>query len=158
MKILIIDDEKNIRDSLSRFFKLKNCETRCVENGISGKRALDEEVFDAVVTDLKMPGIDGIEFLENLMNEGIDIPVILISAHGQISDAVKAIKKGLADNTIIVLWGDHGYRLGDHSSWTKHTNFETDTRVPLLISVPGKAGGKSSRSLVVHIGEFLSGA
>ena len=55
---------------------------------------------------------------------------------------------GLSENTIVVLWGDHGYRLGDHSSWTKHTNFETDTRVPLLMNVPGKSGGKASESLV----------
>lgn len=65
---------------------------------------------------------------------------------GRVLDAMD--ETGLADNTIVVLWGDHGYRLGDHSSWTKHTNFETDTRVPLLIRVPGKAGGKASRSLV----------
>ncbi len=44
---------------------------------------------------------------------------------------------GLADNTIVVLWGDHGWKLGDHSSWCKHTNFEVDTRVPLIIRHPG---------------------
>ena len=44
---------------------------------------------------------------------------------------------GLAQNTIIVLWGDHGWQLGDHGLWHKHTNFEIATRAPLLISVPG---------------------
>ena len=61
---------------------------------------------------------------------------------GRVLDALE--ETGLAENTIVVLWGDHGYRLGEHSSWTKHTNFETDTRVPLLMRIPGKAGGKSS--------------
>ncbi len=57
---------------------------------------------------------------------------------------------GLAKNTIVVLWGDHGWKLGDHSSWCKHTNFECDTRVPLIFRVPGsKAGaGKSTKTLV----------
>lgn len=46
-----------------------------------------------------------------------------------------------AKNTIVVFWGDHGWKLGDHSSWCKHTNFEVDTRVPLLIRAPGKETG-----------------
>lgn len=47
---------------------------------------------------------------------------------------------GVADNTIVVLWGDNGYKLGEHGSWCKMTNFETDTRVPLIIKSPGLAG------------------
>ena len=53
---------------------------------------------------------------------------------GRVLDALD--KEGLADNTIIVLWGDHGWQLGDHGLWHKHTNFELATRAPLLISVP----------------------
>jgi len=55
----------------------------------------------------------------------------------QIGKVLAALdKEGLADNTIIVLWGDHGWQLGDHGLWHKHTNFEIATRAPLLISVP----------------------
>jgi len=50
---------------------------------------------------------------------------------------------GQADNTIIVLWGDHGFHLGDHGMWGKHTTMEQANRVPLLIHVPGHAGGTS---------------
>ena len=52
---------------------------------------------------------------------------------------------GLAQNTIIVLWGDHGYHLGDHGMWNKHTNYEQATRIPIIIAAPGvtKAGTKS---------------
>lgn len=50
-------------------------------------------------------------------------------------------KQGLDKNTTIVLWGDHGFHLGDHSLWCKHSNFEQATRVPLLISNPGTVAG-----------------
>jgi iduronate 2-sulfatase len=59
---------------------------------------------------------------------------------GKIMEALKA--EGLDKNTIIVLWGDHGWHLGDHSLWAKHSNFEQATKAPLLFSVPGLTSGK----------------
>ena len=44
----------------------------------------------------------------------------------------------LRDNTIVVLWSDHGWKLGEYGAWCKHTNYELDTRIPLIISIPGK--------------------
>jgi arylsulfatase A-like enzyme len=55
---------------------------------------------------------------------------------GRLLDALE--HEGLADNTVIVLWGDHGWQLGDHGLWHKHTNFELATRAPLLISMPSQ--------------------
>ena len=56
---------------------------------------------------------------------------------------------GLADNTIVVLWGDHGWKLGEHNSWCKQTNHEIDARVPLIIRDPrAAANGQKSRALV----------
>ncbi len=49
---------------------------------------------------------------------------------------------GLSDNTIVILWGDHGWHLGDHAQWTKHTNFEQATRAPMIIYDPAYSGGK----------------
>ena len=69
---------------------------------------------------------------------------------GLVLDALE--KEDLARNTVIVLWGDHGWQLGEHGLWHKHTNFELAVRAPLLISVPGqKAPGKKSASLAEFI-------
>lgn len=64
---------------------------------------------------------------------------------GKLLDALD--RKGLASNTIVVLWGDHGYHLGDHAMWTKHTNFEQATHIPLVFAGPGIAAGARTRQL-----------
>ncbi|MBN1442153.1 MAG: sulfatase, partial [Planctomycetes bacterium] len=69
---------------------------------------------------------------------------------GRLLDEIE--KLGLAESTIVILWGDHGWKLGEYSAWCKHTNFELDTRVPLLIRAPGmKARGRRSRALVEYV-------
>lgn len=58
---------------------------------------------------------------------------------------------GLDKNTIVVVWGDHGWKLGEHGSWCKQTNYNIDTRVPLLIRVPGAAGQGSKCNGLVEL-------
>lgn len=70
----------------------------------------------------------------------------------QIGEILKTLKsQGLEDNTIIVLWGDHGWHFGDHNLWAKHSNFEQATKSPLLIKVPGMTSG----SEYMHPTEFV---
>jgi iduronate 2-sulfatase len=58
----------------------------------------------------------------------------------------------LRESTVVVLWGDHGWKLGEHGMWCKHTNFEIDTHVPLIVSAPKmKARGKTTRALVEFV-------
>jgi len=72
---------------------------------------------------------------------------------GRLLDALE--RNGLAENTVVVLWGDHGWKLGEHNSWAKMTNFETDTRAPLLVRAPGQVrAGLATERLVEFVDVF----
>ncbi len=72
---------------------------------------------------------------------------------GRVLDELDRLK--LADNTLIILWGDHGWHLGDHGYWTKHTNYEQANRIPLIIVAPGVAKpGSSTRQLAETVDIF----
>lgn len=60
-------------------------------------------------------------------------------------------RTGLAENTIVILWGDHGWNLGDHKLWCKHVTFETALRTPLIIKVPGKTKGEKTNLITEYI-------
>jgi len=67
----------------------------------------------------------------------------------QIEKVLKALdESGAADNTVIVVWGDHGWHLGDHGMWCKHTNYEQAARIPVLVAAPGCAAGHKTNSLI----------
>lgn len=97
MKILIVDDEKNIRDLMARYLSLESMEAIGAENAFSAQRLLREQSFDACLVDLKMPGMNGLELIKWVRNEGFRMPVIMASAHGEITDAVEALKSGAQD-------------------------------------------------------------
>jgi iduronate 2-sulfatase len=65
---------------------------------------------------------------------------------GRVLDALE--ETGLASRTVVALWGDHGYHLGDHGLWNKHTNYEQATRVPLIVAGPGVATGVHSAAMI----------
>ena len=71
MRILIADDEKNIRESLQRLLELERMEVFSVQDGLDAKRALENQKFDLAIIDLKMPGLSGQELLEWIGREGL---------------------------------------------------------------------------------------
>ncbi len=73
----------------------------------------------------------------------------------QIGRVLKALDElKLTDNTIVVLWGDHGWHLGDHGMWCKHTNYEQAARIPVIVSAPTGSHGAVSKSLVETVDLF----
>ena len=68
---------------------------------------------------------------------------------GRVLDELDRLK--LRDNTVIVLWGDHGWKLGEYSAWCKHTNFELDTHVPMIFAGPGVRPGTSTKALAEFV-------
>ena len=97
MDILIIDDETNIRELMCRYMKIENINGVGVENAFAAQRILRERPFDGILVDLKMPGMDGLELVRWIRAEGFRMPVIMMSAHGDIRDAVDALKHGVQD-------------------------------------------------------------
>ncbi len=97
MRLLIVDDEKNIRTSIVDFFRMEGIDTAEAQNGLAAQKLLSEQSFDGVVLDLRMPGMDGLTLLRWLRGEGRQVPVVMISAYGEIEDAVTAMKEGAAD-------------------------------------------------------------
>lgn len=97
MKILVIDDEKSIREALSDILSEEGYKVQTARDGEDGYQKLSREKIDLALCDLKMPKMDGMELLNKVIDEGIDVPFIMISAHGTIDMAVEATKKGAYD-------------------------------------------------------------
>jgi two-component system response regulator AtoC len=97
MRVLIADDEKGLRDSIAEYLELDGIEVLTAGNGLSTLRMLEDEDFDVLITDLKMPGADGLEVLRRLRDSDSDLPVIMVSAFGDVGDAVEAMKLGAED-------------------------------------------------------------
>ncbi len=97
MHVLIVDDEDNLRKTLAQYLSLEGWTVTEASNGISAKKKLEEQAFNAVALDLRMPGMDGLELLEWLTGEGPSLPVVMMSAYGDVGDAVNAMKAGASD-------------------------------------------------------------
>ncbi|MHA6249550.1 sigma-54-dependent transcriptional regulator [Pontibacter sp. CAU 1760] len=96
-KLLIVDDERAIRSTLKEILEFENYTVDEAEDGEKALQLLNKTRYDAVLCDIKMPGMDGIEVLEKAMVTSPDTPFIMISAHGTIDTAVEATKKGAYD-------------------------------------------------------------
>ncbi|MBN2320867.1 MAG: response regulator [Acidobacteria bacterium] len=96
-KVLLVDDEKEFTETLSERLRLRDLE---VFTASSGREAIDlagQHRFDAVILDLQMPGMDGIETLKKLLADDADQQVIVLTGHGTISKSVEALKVGATE-------------------------------------------------------------
>ena len=96
-KILIIDDERAIRTTLTEILQHEGYKVELAENGEEGLAKFKSTTYDVVLCDIKMPKMDGMEFLEKSRLINADVPLIMISGHGTIETAVEAVKKGAFD-------------------------------------------------------------
>ncbi|HUX11923.1 MAG TPA: sigma-54 dependent transcriptional regulator [Spirochaetia bacterium] len=96
-QILLVDDEKNMRTVLALLFEREGYSVRSASTGEDAMYALRAGIFDLVITDLKMPVMDGMSLLEAVHAEGIETPIVVITAFGTIEKAVEAMKKGAVD-------------------------------------------------------------
>ncbi len=95
--ILIIDDEKSIRKTLTEILSYEGYKIEEAGDGEEGLKKFSDKTYDVVLCDIKMPKLDGIEFLDKAKGINPDVPVIMISGHGNVDTAVEAVKKGAFD-------------------------------------------------------------
>lgn len=96
-KILVIDDEKPIRDALQNILTAEQYQVDLAENGKKGIELLNDNGYDVVLCDIKMPNMDGLEVMAKAIEIAPEVPFILISGHGTIDIAVEAVRKGAYD-------------------------------------------------------------
>ena len=96
-RILIVDDEANVRVVFSDVLRKENYIVKVAEDGPQAIKAVDEETFDLALVDLRMPRMDGIEVLENIKKRKPQIPVLIYTGYGSVTTAVEAMRKGAVD-------------------------------------------------------------
>lgn len=97
MKVLIVDDERAIRNSLKEILVEEGYDVDVAEDGLIALQMVDVEKYNVIFCDIKMPNMDGEEVLEKLIGKGIDSAIVMVSGHGDIETAVRCIKKGAFD-------------------------------------------------------------
>jgi FixJ family two-component response regulator len=97
MKIAIVDDERDMRQSISQWLALSGFDTETFASAEDALRTLGPDYAGIVVTDIRMPGMDGMQFLRKLMGSDSTLPVIMITGHGDVPMAVEAMRLGAFD-------------------------------------------------------------
>jgi two-component system nitrogen regulation response regulator NtrX len=95
--VLIVDDEAGVRSALSGVLRDEGYQVEAVESGEACLERITRSAYDAIVLDIWLPGLDGLITLERLRQRSVDTPVVMISGHGNIESAVRAIKMGAFD-------------------------------------------------------------
>src|SRR4029079_19449355 len=96
-RVLVVDDDPGIRDALRMILEYEGYQVLTAADGKSALSSLDAERVDAVLLDIKMPGMDGLETLDRIAEREAAPPVLMISGHGDIATAVEATRRGAGD-------------------------------------------------------------
>jgi len=96
-KILVADDDPKILELMKMILEKHGFEVMICNDGIEAKKAIDENPLDLIISDYKMPNMDGLQLLKTLREEGLDIPFVLLTGHGSIDSTMEAIKLGTVD-------------------------------------------------------------
>ena len=97
MKILLIDDDEWIRDSLNLFFEGEGCHITALETAEEGIEELNEHTYDIIITDYRLPGMDGLEFLKRIQESHPHAMTIIITAYGSEDVLSEANRAGIQD-------------------------------------------------------------
>lgn len=96
-KILLVDDETVFADNMAKLLTVRGYRVSAVYNGHAALEKIQENEFDAVVLDLKMPGLDGIATLREIQKLGVVTQILILTGHGSIDTALEAVKLGAYD-------------------------------------------------------------
>ncbi|HPE36342.1 MAG TPA: sigma-54 dependent transcriptional regulator, partial [Spirochaetales bacterium] len=95
--VLVVDDEKNIREGLAEYLRLEGYDVAVAADGKEGLASVERGLADLVITDLRMPALSGSELLKEIVSRYPSIPVIVLTGHGTVEDAVEAMRSGAYD-------------------------------------------------------------
>jgi DNA-binding NtrC family response regulator len=96
-RLLIVDDDTAQAETLARVLELEGFQAAVAESAHEALERLEEDPYDLVLTDLKMPGMDGLELFRQIQKREVDVPVMIVTAHGTIETAIEATREGVAD-------------------------------------------------------------
>ena len=100
VNILVVDDEEIVRDSLASWLEEDGYEVETAENGMKALERIPLKEWSLALVDLKMPGMDGIQLMEEIKKSRPDLTVIIMTAYATVDTAVKAMKRGAYDYTV----------------------------------------------------------
>lgn len=96
-KVLLVDDEEDFTDALSKRLEARNLKVKTVNRGEDAVHMVDEQSFDVIILDLAMPGMDGLETLQQIKANHPDAEIIMLTGHASVESSVKAMKIGAED-------------------------------------------------------------
>jgi DNA-binding NtrC family response regulator len=96
-KVLVVDDEIEFSDIIAERLRSRDFEVDTAESGEAGLEQVKSQEYDAIVLDLAMPGMDGIETMERMLEHDGKLQIIILTGHGSVEKGVQAVKKGAVD-------------------------------------------------------------